>query len=198
MRQAARAAALLALLAGCAVQDAAGTGPASRADTNSLAAQGQTEEKIAAVRDALLAMDASVDREEAARAARIAVQQPLVWARAWRMTDPPLMHNFKVVHGLREKGVCQDFADAMHVALRDEGFRTLEIHRALGNIRTLGLEHATVILSARGQPMEQGIVLDPWRLGQGRLWFGRTTEDPRYEWETPESARAWRLQRRGG
>ena len=163
-------------------------------------AQGGSEidQKIASVSEALASLGPSVDRSEAARAARVAVTAPLDWARDWQVVDPPLIHNFKVVNGLREKGVCQDFADAMHMALRAEGLQTLQIHRAIANVRNLRLEHATVILTARGQPMEQGVVLDPWRLGQGQLWFGRVAEDDRFQWETPESARAFRLDGKEG
>ena len=115
----------------------------------------------------------------------------LARARDWQVTDPPLVHNFKVVNGLRDKGVCQDFADALEIALAAERFHTLELHRAIANARNLKLEHATVIVTARGAPMESGLVLDPWRTGQGRLWVGRVTEDPDYHWESRAAVRAW-------
>jgi hypothetical protein len=188
----------LILLAACAPSDTAEVpqslhlieaGPDAGGET-------ETDQKVADVTAMLMALGPSVDPAEAARAARVAVTAPLTWARDWRLVDPPLIHNFKVVNGLREKGVCQDFADAMHMALQAEGLGTLQIHRAIANARNLRLEHATVILTARGQPMEQGVVLDPWRLGQGQLWFGRVSEDDRFDWETLESARAFRRQAR--
>lgn len=186
----------LTLLAACAPSDTAQVPQglhlidAGSADTGVAA---ETDQKIADVTAMLMALGPSVEAE---RAARVAVTAPLTWARDWRVVDPPLIHNFKVVNGLREKGVCQDFADAMHGVLQAEELRTLQIHRAIANARNLRLEHATVILTARGQPMEQGVVLDPWRLGQGQLWFGRVSEDDRFDWETPESARAYRRQAR--
>lgn len=185
---------LLALL-GCA-----GVERGAAPDAAAVAAQDAVEldRKAAEVTKALLALGPSVDPDEAERAARVAVRDPLDWAKAWRMTDPPLIHNFKVVHGLREKGVCQDFADAMHRALQAEGLRSLQIHRALANVDNLRLEHTTVVLTARGQPMEQGVVLDPWRSGQGRLWHGLVAEDERYEWKTPEAALADRNRRSAG
>ena len=191
----------LMTLAGCEAQDPAQGASRMQLVESNLgedAVDTEIAQKIAAVTKMLTALDSSVDRDEAARAARIAVQEPLIWARDWRVEDPPLLHNFKVVNGLRDKGVCQDFADAMHAALSAEGFQTLQIHRAVGNLRSPLLEHATVILSARGQSMEQGVILDPWRIGQGQLWFSRVTEDKKYDWETLESARAWRTQGLGG
>ncbi|WP_258094666.1 hypothetical protein [Salipiger pentaromativorans] len=177
----------VALLAGCEAPVAP--------DSLSFATSGQVAEaqeaQIAEVTAALRALGPDVDPQEAARAARIAVLEPLAWAREWRVVDAPLVHNFKVVNGFRDKGVCQDWADAMEIALHAEAFRTLELHRAIANARNLSLEHATVIVTARGRPMETGVILDPWRLGQGRLWFGQVTEDPRYTWETREAVRAW-------
>ena len=193
-RSAGGALGLLALL-GCTGSDH-GAAP----DPLAFAAQDAVEPdvKTAEVARALLALGPSVDPDEAERAARVAVTDPLDWAKAWRMTDAPLIHNFKVVNGLREKGVCQDFANAMHRSLQAEGLRTLQIHRALANANNLRLEHTTVVLTARGQPMTQGMVLDPWRLGQGRLWHGRVAEDDRYAWKTPEAALAYRNRRSTG
>ncbi len=157
-----------------------------------VAAPQTPEARLAEVTAALRALGPGVDPQEAARAARIALERPLDWAREWRVTDAPLVHNFKVVNGFRDKGVCQDWADALEIALHGEGFRTLELHRAIANGRNLSLEHATVVVTARGQDWSEGLILDPWRLGQGRLWWGRADADPRYDWESRESFRAWR------
>lgn len=180
-----------ALLAGC---EAPAPGQ-SAAPAPNLAETGGGEQaieaKIAALTEALVALGPGVDRDEAARMARISVRQPLVWAREWQVVDPPLRHNFKVIHGQREKGVCRDWANALHAALRQGNFRTLQLHVGMANARNIKLEHVSVIVSARGQPMDSGMVLDPWRIGQGRLWYGKASEDPRYRWETLESVRAW-------
>ncbi|EIE48962.1 hypothetical protein AL036_16610 [Salipiger aestuarii] len=157
-----------------------------------IAAEETPEARLSEVTAALRALGPGVDPAEAARAADIALRDPLHWAREWDVTDPPLIHNFKVVNGFRDKGVCQDWADALEIALHAQRFRTLDLHRAIANGRTLSLEHATVVVTASGQDWSQGLVLDPWRLGQGRLWWGRVDADPRYDWESRESYRAWR------
>ncbi|MGR3378764.1 hypothetical protein [Salipiger abyssi] len=176
---------LIAALAGCSAPVVS-----TQASETSASASAQ-EARIAEVAAELRALGPGVDPAEAERAARIAVLKPLDWAREWRVVDPPLVHNFKVVNGFRDKGVCQDWADALEIALHAEGFRTLELHRAIANARNLSLEHATVVVTARGQSWEQGLILDPWRLGQGRLWSARVQEDPRYTWESREAVRAW-------
>ena len=157
--------------------------------------EGQTPEaKIAGVTVALMALGPGVDSQEAARAATIAVRHPLELAQRWQVVDPPLAHNFKVVHGIREKGVCRDWATALHEAMRVEGFRTLDLHIGMANARNVSLEHVSLIMTARGQPMQSGVLLDPWRIGQGRLWYARVVDDPRYRWETLEAVRAWQAE----
>ncbi|MFZ5963788.1 lipoprotein [Thalassococcus sp. BH17M4-6] len=148
------------------------------------------EAQIAEVTKALMALGPGVNPKEASRAARIAVEMPLQWAKDWNVVDAPLVHNFKVIHGLREKGLCRHWADALQRAMAAEGFRTLALHRAIANAHTVSLEHATLILSARGQGWEDGLILDPWRIGQGRLWFGRLADDTRYTWESAATVRA--------
>lgn len=180
-----------ALLAGCdAPAPSQNAAPAlNLAETGS--GEQAIEARIAALTEALMALGPGVDRGEAARMAQISIRQPLVWAREWQVVDSPLRHNIKVIHGQREKGVCRDWANALHAALRQGNFRTLQLHVGMANARNVKLEHVSVIVSARGEPMAAGLVLDPWRVGQGRLWFGRAAEDPRYRWETLESVRAW-------
>lgn len=182
----------LCVLAGCEAPQTPQTSASGMSSSNRAVAE-TPEAKIADVTAALRALGPSVDPSEAARVAEIAVRKPLIWAKDWNVIDPPLVHNFKVVNGLREKGVCQDWANALELELRRAGLRSLQIHRALGNVRKITLEHATVVVTVRGQPMETGLILDPWRIGQGRLWFARVAEDARYDWETTASARAWRL-----
>ena len=179
----------LAALAGCA-QPALVVAPARGLQTAGQSAE-QTAAQIADLTAQIRALGPGVDPAEAARAARIAVLEPLDWARDWQVVDPPLVHNFKVVNGYRDKGVCQDWADALEIALHAQGFRTLQLHRAIANARNIALEHATVIVSARGARFDQGLILDPWRIGQGRLFVSPVTQDPRYRWESRDAVRAW-------
>lgn len=139
-------------------------------------------EKIAVLERAVLALGPGVDPAEAAAVARIAVREPLIWAERWDAVDPPLIHNIQVNTGRKPRGLCKDWADDLEARLKNEGLRSLSLHRAIANADNLRIEHSTVIVSTRGAPMDQGLVLDPWRLGQGRLWFGPVASDPRYRW----------------
>lgn len=138
--------------------------------------------EVAALSHAIAALGPQVAPEEAARAARIAITYPLELRDRYSVTDPPLVHNTKVNMGLRPRGLCWHWAEDMEARLAQEGFRTLMLHRAIANAASLRIDHSTVVIAARGDAMEKGIVLDPWR-GGGDLYWARVTEDDRYEWE---------------
>ncbi|WP_417208252.1 hypothetical protein [Antarctobacter sp.] len=162
-------------LAGCAA-------PAREPARSFAASPSGRADKIAAVERAVLALGPDVAPDEAAAVARIAVNEPLVWARAWDVVDPPLVHNIKVNTGVKPRGLCKHWAEDLEVRLRQEQLQSLSLHRAIANADSIRIEHSTVIVSTRGAPMETGLVLDPWRQGQGRLWFGPVVDDPKYRW----------------
>ncbi len=179
------------LTAGCAGPPTVATGAG-----NAFAATSGDGDKIASLEREILALGAEVLPEEAAAVARIAVREPLVWARRWDAVDPPLIHNIMVNTGRKPRGLCKDWADDLEARLRREGLISLDLHRAIANADTLLIEHSTVIVSPAGGTMRQGLVLDPWRLGQGRLWFGRVTEDPKYRWVERAQVFAMKRERR--
>jgi len=138
----------------------------------------------------------TVSEEEAARAATIAYDYPLTLAERYEITDPPLVHNTKVNLGIRPRGLCFHWADDMQMRLAQEGFETLELHRAIANFETpLLLEHSTLILSAKGDDMFKGIVLDPWRKGGQLVWVA-TRDDPRYDWHPRAEVFAFKREKR--
>ncbi|TCL10037.1 hypothetical protein BXY66_2105 [Shimia isoporae] len=130
----------------------------------------------------ILALGDFVSREEAARVARISYEYSLQLRSEYQVSDPPLIHNTKVNQGLRSRGLCWHWADDLESRLRAENLQTLSLHRAIANTDNLRIEHSTVILSERGEPMQSGVVLDPWRYG-GYLFWAPMVEDTRYNWK---------------
>lgn len=137
---------------------------------------------VAGLTQTLTALAPQVSRQEATRAAQIAYSYSLQLRAEYNVTDGPLLHNTKVNQGLRPRGLCWHWAHDLEVRLRQEGFTTLSVHRAIANHDNIRIQHSTVVISAAGQTMEQGIVLDPWRYG-GYLFWARVPDDSRYGWE---------------
>ena len=66
--------------------------------------------------------------------------------------------------------------------LGQENFATLDLHWGIANYeKTFSIEHSTVIISASGADLTDGIVLDPWRNG-GELFWSPTLDDENYRW----------------
>ena len=144
------------------------------------------EAEIAALARAIAALSPSVSAEEAARAARVTYEETYRLALAYEITDPPLIHNSKVNAGLRSRGLCWHWAEDLQKRLSAENFATLDLHRAIANgDNRLIIDHSTLIVSAKGADMMDGIVLDPWR-GAGVLFWSTVRDDPRYDWEPRE------------
>ncbi|ODM47784.1 hypothetical protein A9320_21690 [Ruegeria sp. PBVC088] len=169
-------------LAGCAAPPGAGVPDEAMPGPAFAEVPEAPAEKIALLERAVLDLGPDVDPAEAAAVARISVREPLVWADRWDAVDPPLIHNIQVNTGRKPRGLCKDWADDLEARLKRERLRSLSLHRAIANADNLRIEHSTVIVSTRGAPMDRGLVLDPWRLGRGRLWFGPVASDPKYRW----------------
>lgn len=181
------AGALAVALAGCGsdpVQTRAQLDPGaavlSQSDPPALAAVADDAEMLALAR-AIAALSPQVDPAEAARAARISYEYTAQLAEDYQITDPPLVHNYKVNRGLRPRGLCWHWAEDMEARLKAEGFQTLDLHRAIANHDNIRIDHSTAIVSAKGATMFEGVVVDPWRKG-GVLTWTPVSEDPRYAW----------------
>lgn len=127
-------------------------------------------------------MGPGVDPGEARRAAHIAYKYPLQLAKEYEITDPPLLHNYKVNNGFRERGLCLHWAEDLEARMNQENFRTLTMHRAIADPNEIfRIDHSTTIISKRGDSLYEGIVLDPWRYA-GVLRWSPTKEDTHYNW----------------
>ena len=142
-----------------------------------------SEADIAELAQKLRGLDEGVDPDEAGRAARVAYEYTHELAVAYEITDPPLIHNIKVNGGTRPRGLCWHWAEDMEQRLQQENFKTLDLHRAIANSdSSIIIDHSTALISADGAPIEDAIVLDPWRKG-GVLFWSPMQADPKYEWK---------------
>jgi hypothetical protein len=146
------------------------------------------------LRSRLAALSPTVRPEEAQRVARCAYDTGRELRREWRMVWPPGVHNFLVNTGARKGGLCFQFAGELLLRLNALKLETLEFHWAESFINTLS-EHNVIVMTARGQAFEQGILLDNWRYG-GRLVWGPVKADPHYRWHENKAELARRLGRR--
>jgi len=154
------------------------------------------QQRINQLELAILALDDDIDRDEAHRAATIAIEYPLELAQQYEIADPPLTHNFLVNIGVKPRGLCVDWTYDLLTRLQQERFRSLGLHWGIANYdRAFRIEHSTVIISARGDPLSRGIVLDPWR-HSGQLFWAKTLEDQQYQWNPHADIHALKRERK--
>jgi len=132
---------------------------------------------------AILALGDDVDAGEAQRAARIAIDYSRQLAREYEITDSAIVHNLKVNLGIKPRGLCIHWTSDLMARMKQEGFYSLDLHWAIANYETaFRLEHSTVVVSARGDSMQQGLILDPWR-NSGDLYWAPALQDSGYFWK---------------
>jgi hypothetical protein len=154
------------------------------------------QQRIDELEQAILELSDEIDPGEAHNAATIAIEYPLQLALEYEITDSPLMHNFLVNMGVKPRGLCVDWTYDLLVRLQQERFRSLKLHWGIANYDSaFRIEHSTVIISVRNQPLQKGLVLDPWR-HSGRLFWAKTREDPVYRWKPHAEVHAQKRERK--
>lgn len=130
---------------------------------------------------AIAQLGPNVDQQEAARAAQIAHDYALQLKAQYRVTDPAIIHNAKIINGFRERGLCNDWAEDILKRLRQENFKTLDLHWITSPPTDFRIIHHSAAISAKGDGPLDTIVLDGWRNG-GELFWAPVLEDTRYNW----------------
>jgi hypothetical protein len=147
-----------------------------------------------ALRARIVGFSRTVNPEEARHLTWIAYTTGLELARKWEMGSSPTMHSFLINIGVKKGGYCYQFATELLVRLEAQQFKTLEFHWAESDAGT-DTEHNVIVVTARGQPFEQGIMLDNWRRS-GRLLWGPLNGDPDHTWQENKAAYASRIIRK--
>ena len=135
----------------------------------------------AELRTKLAMLSPTVRVDEAERFAQSADVTSRRLAREYRVVFPPALNNILINTGARKRGLCYHWTEDLIHQLDALKLETLELHWGEAFARTFS-ENNGVVVTAKGQAFEQGIVLDAWRY-QGRLYWGPVRKDPEhYPW----------------
>jgi hypothetical protein len=102
------------------------------------------------------------------------------------MGSSPTFHSFLINIGIKKAGYCYQFATELLLRLEALNLKTLEQHWGESDAGT-DTEHNVIVITARGQPFAQGIMLDNWRRS-GRLLWGPLHGDPGRAWNENKAA----------
>src|SRR5438046_2299302 len=134
-----------------------------------------------------------VDPNEAKLLAEYAYATVAQLRQEYRMFGTPIFNNFLVYYGLRKRGYCYQWTEDLLLALDILKLKTLELHWGEAHAGTW-MENNCLVVTAKGQPFERGMILDCWRhFGHLRWNLVPSDEDPYYEnakWAEKVRARA--------
>jgi hypothetical protein len=157
------------------------------------AAQAVDEKSIAHFRDAIVALAPGVDPAEAQLVSETAHHTARRFQKEWRVVPFAPFQNFLIHIGARERGFCFHWAHAIGAELRKLPLKTLELRWAEAHPNTR-LEHNVIVVTARGEPMSTGYIIDGWRRAGRLLWFPVSKDE--YPWKENPVETAW-MQNRG-
>lgn len=135
--------------------------------------------EVDALRAALSSLSPGVRAEEAREVSECAYHYPVLLAERYRVVRPALLHNFLVNSGYKNRGLCYEWAEDLLEQLKAFELETLELHWGIARANT-AREHNSIVVTARGHPFGDGIVLDPWRRSGRLVWAPVATD--KYPW----------------
>ena len=147
----------------------------------------------ASLRTRIAALSPTVSPDDARRVAYAAYMTGVELRREWRVVWLPGVQNLLVNMGARKGGLCFQWATELLVRLDALKLQTLELHWAESFANTNG-EHNVIVVTARGQAFQKGILLDNWRYS-GHLVWTQVAMDPEYHWTENKSELVRRLGR---
>jgi len=137
------------------------------------------ERSIKKLGEALAALAPDVDPGEAERVSVTAHTASRSLAREYRLVWCAGFQNLLINMGKRQRGYCGHYARDIGERLKELRLKTLVLHWGACFAGTMD-ENNGLVVTARNQPFEDGILLDGWRNG-GRLFWCPLKEDSAYD-----------------
>jgi len=145
------------------------------------AATASDETSIKNLSKALAGLARDVDPAEAEQLSVTAHTTARKLKRDYRVVLNPEFTVFLVNIGMRKRGWCGHWAQDIGARLKQLNLKTLVLHWGVAYDHTSS-ENNCLVVTARNQPFQDGIILDGWRRA-GRLFWCPVIKDDEYEAE---------------
>src|SRR6266403_3823154 len=139
------------------------------------------ERSIKDLSKALVALAPDVDPAEAQALSYTAHTTARRLKKEYRVVLNPEFTVFLVNVGLRKRGWCGHWAQDIGARLKELKLKTLVLHWGVAFDHTSS-ENNCLVVTARNQPFQDGIIIDGWRRA-GRLFWCPVIKDHEYEAE---------------
>jgi hypothetical protein len=144
-------------------------------------AKARDERSVKDLSKALAGLAADVDPAEAELLSVTAHTKARSLAHEYRVVLNPEFTVFLVNIGMRKRGWCGHWAQDIGARLKELKLKTLVLHWGVAFDHTSS-ENNCLVVTARNQPFQDGIILDGWRRA-GRLFWCPVIKDDEYEVE---------------
>jgi len=144
-------------------------------------ATAKDERSIKDLSKALTALASNVDPAEAQAVSVTAHTTARKLAREYGVVLNPEFTVFLVNIGKRKRGWCGHWAQDIGAQLKELNLKTLVLHWGVAFDKTSS-ENNCIVVTARNQRFQDGIILDGWRRA-GRLFWCPVIKDDEYEVE---------------
>src|SRR4029077_336278 len=134
----------------------------------------------------LAALSSKVDPQEATLLAACAYSTVHRLRSQLHMFCSQILNNFLVYHGFRKRGYCYQWTEDLLLGLDALKLKTLELHWGEAYAGTWR-ENNCLVVTAKGQPFEHGMILEAWRHFGHLRWNLILSDEDRYS-ETSKSA----------
>ena len=136
------------------------------------------EKSIKGLRDALVALAPDVDPGEAELVSVTAHTASRSLAREYRVVWFSGFQNLLIHMGKRQRGICGDYTRDIGERLKELRLKTLVLHWGSA-FAGAERENNCLVVTARNQPIEEGIIMDAWR-HSGKLFWSPLKKDTAY------------------
>ena len=123
----------------------------------------------------IVALSPRVRADEAARVTASVYNAAGQLRRDYQVVWPPLFNNLLINSGIRKRGLCFQWAEDLLAMLDALKLTSLELRWGEGYAGTWQ-ESNCVVVTAKGQPFNTGIILDCWR-HSGHLYWTAVASD---------------------
>jgi hypothetical protein len=141
----------------------------------------ETLNKIETLEHDLKGLGSNTDPAEARKLAETGIVYSLFLADEYRLFGQPHIHNILVNIGLKERGLCFQWAEDLMKQFKTFNLKTFSLHEAVAYKGQKFHEHNTVVVTAKGKDFYEGIVFDPWRDSGDLFWV--PVKADKYPWK---------------
>ena len=138
--------------------------------------------QVEALTQQLQSLDTKIPHDEALALSKDVFQTASQLRQTFQRNTPPLVHNFLVNIGAKEKGLCYHWSDALYLHLSKQRYASFEFHLVGANIGEYFFEHNALVVMAKQGKIQEGILIDPWR-DKDQLYFSQLAQDREYLWK---------------